>query len=63
MKRNILLALLSVGTVGGFGAGFASLHHHHRHRRAHFERHVAQVCLEAARELEADEAPHAPPPA
>ncbi|MCB9621661.1 MAG: hypothetical protein H6721_23490 [Sandaracinus sp.] len=59
MKRPLLIALLSLGTVGGFAHGFHSLRHHH-HRRAQFERHVARVCVEAARE--ADAAQEAPPP-
>jgi len=47
MKRRILIALLAVGTVGGYAGGFCSLRHHHE-RRAAFERHVAAVCVEAA---------------
>jgi hypothetical protein len=52
MRRKILITLLALGTVGGYGAGFASLACHAssaRHRRADFERHVAQVCVDAAR--------------
>ena len=37
MKRPLLIALLTLGIVGGFAHGFASLRHHHHHRRAHFE--------------------------
>ena len=51
MKRKLLIGLLGLGTFAGFGHGFASLRHHHN-RRAHFERHVAQVCIEAARSLD-----------
>ena len=44
MKRRILIALFSVGTVFGFGSGIASIsfwHGHHAHqRRAAFEAHV-----------------------
>ena len=29
MKRRILIALLAVGTVGGYASGFAHLHHMH----------------------------------
>lgn len=60
MKRPLLIALLTLGTVGGFAHGFASLRHHH-HRRAQFERHVAQVCVEAARRADAEDREQAPP--
>ncbi|MBI5517638.1 MAG: hypothetical protein HY909_27960 [Deltaproteobacteria bacterium] len=51
MRRRILIVLLSLGVVGGFGSGIAHLAHcrgHHRARREAFERHVAQVCTQAA---------------
>jgi hypothetical protein len=48
MRRPILIALLAFGTIGGYAAGFASLGCHHHERRAAFERHVADVCVEAA---------------
>jgi hypothetical protein len=56
MRRKILIAVLALGTIGGFAAGFARLgrcHHdghgygwHHRQRD--FERRVADVCVDAA---------------
>jgi len=49
-RQRFLIALLALGTVGGYGLGFASLHCHGEARRAAFERHVAQVCVEAARD-------------
>ena len=49
IQRKILIGVLAAGTVLGFGAGFASLKHRSHARRAHFERHVAQVCVDAAR--------------
>jgi len=49
MRRSILIPLLALGTVGGYGAGFASMACHSHARRAAFERHVASVCVEAAR--------------
>jgi hypothetical protein len=52
MKRRILVVLLALGALGGYAAGFASLGHCNGHRRAAFERHVAKVCTEAAREAE-----------
>lgn len=51
MKRKLLIALLSFGTVAGFGSGIASMvcwHSHAHGRRAAFERHVADLCVEAA---------------
>jgi hypothetical protein len=47
MRRPILIAVLTLGTVLGYGSGFASIHRCHLHRNA-WERHVAQVCLDAA---------------
>jgi hypothetical protein len=54
MKRRILIALLGLGTIGGFAAGAASLSCRAQHRRAHFERHVASLCVDAARKSDAD---------
>ncbi len=48
MKRKLLIAVLALGTLGGYAAGFATTCHRHD-RRAAFERHVAAVCVEAAR--------------
>jgi hypothetical protein len=53
MRRPFLVALLAFGTVMGFGSGFAHMRHRGYERRAEFERHVADVCVEAAREAEA----------
>lgn|GEM_PF-3500715 len=47
MKRLILIAVLTLGTALGYGAGFASIHRCHLRREA-WERHVAKVCLDAA---------------
>ena len=47
MRRPFLIALLALGTVAGFGSGFASLACH-RHRQAAFEQHIAHVCAQAA---------------
>lgn len=49
MKRRLLIALLALGTVGGYGFGFASMRCHAKHRRDALERHVAKVCVDAAR--------------
>jgi hypothetical protein len=49
MRRRILIALLAVGTVAGYGSAFAHLCRAREWHRAAFERHVADVCLDAAR--------------
>ena len=48
MRRPFLIALLAVGTVGGYASGFASLHCA-RARQSAFEHHVAKVCVDAAK--------------
>jgi hypothetical protein len=55
MRRRLLIGLLGLGTVVGFGSGLASLfcaggygRHHAWHRRAAFEQHVADLCTQAA---------------
>jgi hypothetical protein len=42
------MVLLAIGTVGGYAAGFARAHACHRAQTAAFERHVAEVCVDAA---------------
>jgi len=71
MKRRILIVLLALGTIAGFGMGFASLH-----RRSHwgqrgafhgaFEQRVAEICAASALKVSqaqkpAAEAIRAPP--
>ena len=56
MKRRILIALLTLGTIGGFASGAASMRWRHHNRRAAFEQHVARVCVDAARAADADAA-------
>jgi hypothetical protein len=60
MRRKILIVLLSLGTIGGYAAGFAGLGCPQRReaRREAFEHHIARVCLDAAR----DPHPPGPPP-
>jgi hypothetical protein len=48
MRRRILIALLAFGTLGGYAMGVRSLCHA-RGRHEAFERHVAEVCVDAAR--------------
>ncbi len=64
VKRKLLIVLLSLGTLVGYGAMFARIHctHHSWHSgRTDFERHVADVCTDAALRARA-ERPSAPPP-
>jgi hypothetical protein len=49
IRRKILIAVLGLGTVLGFAGGFASMRACGSHRREAFERHVAKVCVDAAR--------------
>lgn len=53
MRRKLLIAVLALGTVGGYAAGFASMRRCHGQRQAHFEQHVAKVCVDAARQSDA----------
>jgi hypothetical protein len=62
MKRRLLIALLALGTIGGYGAGIASLRCHGKARRDAWERHVAQVCVDAARSPKDAPAPRDEPP-
>lgn len=58
MRRNVKIMVLGLGVLLGYGSGFAGLCAH-RHRREAFERHVARVCVDAARN---PNGPPAPPP-
>jgi hypothetical protein len=49
MRRSVLILLLGFGVLLGFGSGLRQLRWHHSARRAAFERHVADVCVDAAR--------------
>jgi hypothetical protein len=49
MRRRILMVLLAIGAVGGYASGFAHMHRCSQERRAAFERHVAAVCVDAAK--------------
>ena len=49
MRRPILMVLLALGTLGGYASGFAHVRACHRWREAAFERHVADVCVDAAK--------------
>ena len=56
MRRKIRLVLLALGAIGGYGSALAGSECHEA-RRAAFERHVAKVCLDAARSNEAPSTP------
>ena len=49
MKRRLLIAVLALGTIGGYGSAFVGARCHARARQAAMERHVARVCADAAR--------------
>jgi hypothetical protein len=49
MRRRILMVLLAVGMVGGYASGFAHMRECHRGREAAVERHMAEVCVSAAK--------------
>jgi hypothetical protein len=55
MKRKILIGVLALGTLAGYGMGFKSMRCRAEHRRDAFERHVASVCVDAARDADRDE--------
>jgi hypothetical protein len=58
MKRRIAMVLLAMGAVGGYASGFAHMHRCGHDRQAAFERHVADVCIGAAKGI----SPPARPP-
>lgn len=43
------MVLLGLGAIGGYASGFAHMHACQRHHRDAFERHVADVCVNAAK--------------
>ena len=56
MRRNVKILVLGLGVLLGYGSGLAGLCSH-RQRQQTFERHVAQVCVDAARNPNAPPAP------
>ena len=52
--KRFLVALLAFGTVGGYAWGFHSMHRFREMHRRAFERHVADVCVDAARRSSVD---------
>jgi len=68
MRRKLLMALLGVGAVAGFGSGFARLCHGGHgpfghggrfDRHADFQRRVADACAESALRVYKEQAPRA----
>ncbi|MCC7540354.1 MAG: hypothetical protein IT379_29325 [Deltaproteobacteria bacterium] len=49
MKRKILIVLLALGTLGGYGMGIARLVRVRSHQHARFEQYVERVCERGAR--------------
>ncbi len=47
--RRVLIALFALGTIGGYGSAIAGASCHAHARRAAWERHVAHLCADAAR--------------
>ena len=61
MNRKLVIALLALGTIGGYASGFASLRCRTHSKRAAFEHHVASLCVDAARKADAERAAASPP--
>ncbi len=49
MRRPVLIVLLGVGALFGFVSGAHQLAWHRWAQRAAFERHVAEICVDAAK--------------
>lgn len=47
--RRFLIALFAFGTIAGYGSAIAGSSCRAHSRRASFERHVAHICAEAAK--------------
>ena len=68
IKRGILVAVLSLGAIGGFSHGFARMAQCHEScgasRRDQFEEHISDVCTRSAERVYDQQAtpPATPPP-
>lgn len=49
-RHRIMMVVFAIGTIAGYASGFRSMKRCHFERREAFERHVAKVCTEAARD-------------
>jgi hypothetical protein len=54
MRGFVRIPLLALGVVLGYGFAFHSMHRH-RHGRDAWERHIADVCVGAARSAKGDD--------
>jgi len=61
MRRDLRIMLLSAGVILGFGSGFHALRMRHWERRLAWERHMAGLCVDAARGGPARPSPFASP--
>ena len=57
MKRKILIGLLALGTIGGYGWGIVRLVRVRADHRGRFEEHVERVCERGARRALGTERP------
>jgi hypothetical protein len=56
--RSLLIVVLTLGAAAGFGCGFLHAREHRHARWEAHERHIAEVCAQAARRtLETGAAP------
>lgn len=56
IKRRIIMGLLVLGTIGGFASGIRRMSCHGESRRDHWKDRVAETCVRAARNLDAESA-------
>jgi len=56
IRRKILIGVLALGTVAGYAMGFHSLKHRCGSHHDAWEKHVAEVCVGAAQDLDAKKA-------
>lgn len=49
MRRKVLIVLLALGTVGGYASALCGARCHRESRQDRFERHIASICVDAAR--------------
>jgi hypothetical protein len=62
MRRELRIVLLTAGVLLGFGSGLHALRMRHWQRRLAWERHVAGLCVDAARAGPARQPPAFVPP-
>jgi hypothetical protein len=60
--RRVLIALFALGTIAGYGSAIAHASCRAHARRAAFERHVARLCADAAKNPAAAQQDDQPPP-